>query len=104
MGACDVSSRPATSRFARQAALPVPQCVRQARLLVPRWLNLDTKVHISIIVIDGSRSMKITAQEEYGLRCLLRLARAVDGSLTLQEIADAEGLSLPHVAKLMSVM
>ncbi len=48
--------------------------------------------------------MKITAQEEYGLRCLLRLARATEGSLTLQEIADAEGLSLPHVAKLMSVM
>jgi Rrf2 family protein len=48
--------------------------------------------------------MKITAQEEYGLRCLLRLARAEDGTATLQEIADAEGLSLPHVAKLMSVM
>src|SRR5260370_22771418 len=48
--------------------------------------------------------MKITAQEEYGLRCLLRLARATDASLTLHEIADAEGLSLAHVAKLMSVM
>ena len=48
--------------------------------------------------------MKITAQEEYGLRCLLRLARAADGALTLQEIADAEGLSVPHVAKLMSVL
>lgn len=48
--------------------------------------------------------MKITAQEEYGLRCLLRLARADEGSLTLPEIADAEGLSVPHVAKLMAVL
>ena len=48
--------------------------------------------------------MKITAQEEYGLRCLLRLARAGDASLTLPEIADAEGLSVPHVAKLMAVL
>src|SRR5262245_41970027 len=48
--------------------------------------------------------MKITAQEEYGLRCLLRLARAGDHSLTLPEIAEAEGLSVPHVAKLMAVL
>jgi Rrf2 family protein len=47
--------------------------------------------------------MKITAQEEYGLRCLLRLARTGD-ALTLHEIADAEGLSVPHVAKLMGVL
>src|SRR5262249_16077225 len=49
--------------------------------------------------------MKISAQEEYGLRCLLRLAQAVDGhSLTLPEIAAAEGLSVPYVAKLLSVL
>lgn len=48
--------------------------------------------------------MKITAQEEYGLRCLLRLASATDASLTLPEIAEAEGLSVPHVAKLMAVL
>jgi Rrf2 family protein len=49
--------------------------------------------------------MKITSQEEYGLRCLLRLARAGDGqSLTLPEIAAAEGLSVPYVAKLLSVL
>src|SRR5205807_4047952 len=47
--------------------------------------------------------MKITAQEEYGLRCLLRLARAAEGeSLTLPEIAAAEGLSVPYVAKLLT--
>ena len=48
--------------------------------------------------------MKITAQEEYGLRCLLRLAKAESGSLTLPEVAAAEGLSVPYVAKLMTVM
>jgi len=49
--------------------------------------------------------MKISAQEEYGLRCLLRLAR--DGSeqaLTIPEVAAAEGLSAPYVAKLLSVL
>jgi Rrf2 family protein len=49
--------------------------------------------------------MKITAQEEYGLRCLLRLARAGVGQpLTIPEIAAAEKLSVPHVAKLLSVL
>ncbi|HEV3263609.1 MAG TPA: Rrf2 family transcriptional regulator [Gemmataceae bacterium] len=49
--------------------------------------------------------MKITAQEEYGLRCLMRLARAEAGqSLTIPEIASAEGLSVAYVAKLLSVL
>lgn len=49
--------------------------------------------------------MKITAQEEYGLRCLLRLARAAYGhSLTIPEIAGEEGLSAPYVAKLLAVL
>src|SRR5687768_6932946 len=48
--------------------------------------------------------MKITAQEEYGLRCLLRLAKAEGESLTLPEIGEAEGLSVPHVAQTMAVL
>jgi Rrf2 family protein len=49
--------------------------------------------------------MKITSQEEYGLRCLLRLASAEEGhSLTIPEIAASEGLSPPYVAKLLSVL
>jgi Rrf2 family protein len=49
--------------------------------------------------------MKITSQEEYGLRCLLRLASAGDGhSLTIPEIATSEGMSAPYVAKLLSVL
>ena len=49
--------------------------------------------------------MKITAQEEYGVRCLLQLARAGAGrSLSITEIAAAEGLSAPYVAKLLAVL
>ncbi len=46
--------------------------------------------------------MKISAQEEYGLRCLIRLAQAE--TATLPEIAAAEGLSVSYVAKLMGVL
>ena len=46
--------------------------------------------------------MKITAQEEYGLRCLLQLARHQDAEpLTVGAIAEEEGLSIPYVGKLM---
>lgn len=50
--------------------------------------------------------MKISAQEEYGLRCLLRLARArgEEHHPTIAEIAVAEGLSVPYVAKLLGVL
>lgn len=49
--------------------------------------------------------MKISAQEEYGVRCLLRLARAHGGqSLTIPEIAQAENLSAPYVGKLLGVL
>jgi Rrf2 family protein len=48
--------------------------------------------------------MKISAQEEYGLRCLLRLSQAEQQALTLPELAAAEGLSVPYVAKLMAVL
>jgi len=46
--------------------------------------------------------MKITAQEEYGLRCLLQLARYRGTEpLTVSAIAEEEGLSIPYVGKLM---
>ena len=47
--------------------------------------------------------MKISAHEEYGLRCLVQLARAdVAGeSLTLNQIADREGLSVANAGTLM---
>jgi len=49
--------------------------------------------------------MKLSSQEEYGLRCLLHLARRQpETSTTIPEIAAAEGLSVPNVAKLMRVL
>jgi Rrf2 family iron-sulfur cluster assembly transcriptional regulator len=50
--------------------------------------------------------MKISAHEEYGLRCLVQLARAeTDGDLlTLSEIAEREGLSVANAGKLMWVL
>src|ERR1051326_7981820 len=48
--------------------------------------------------------MKFTAQEEYGLRCLLQIAREPSGFGTIGEIAEREGLSAAYVAKLLMVM
>jgi Rrf2 family protein len=49
--------------------------------------------------------MKLSAQEEYGLRCLLRVASAQEGeSLTISEIGRAEALSIAYVAKLMRIL
>ncbi len=49
--------------------------------------------------------MKLTSQEEYGLRCLLRVGReGAGGSLTIPELARAEGISEPNVAKMMRIL
>jgi Rrf2 family iron-sulfur cluster assembly transcriptional regulator len=46
--------------------------------------------------------MKISAQEEYGLRCLVQLANLPPGeSLTLPQIAESEGISTANAGKLM---
>ena len=49
--------------------------------------------------------MKLSSQEEYGLRCLLRVGRAGEGgSVTIPELARAEGISEPNVAKMMRIL
>jgi Mn-dependent DtxR family transcriptional regulator len=49
--------------------------------------------------------MKLSTQEEYGLRCLLQLARAGDAaSLTIAEMSEREGISSPNVAKIMRIL
>ncbi len=49
--------------------------------------------------------MKITAQEEYGLRCLLQLARTEAGRLIhVKDIAAKEGLSSAYVEKLLRLV
>ncbi len=50
--------------------------------------------------------MKFSAQEEYGLRCLLRIAKfyAVEKSLTIPEISRAEGISEHNAGKILRVL
>src|SRR5437763_9200398 len=49
--------------------------------------------------------MKMTTQEEYGLRCLLRLGRSGPGqSPTIPELSRQEAISVPTVAKMMRIL
>lgn len=49
--------------------------------------------------------MKYSAQEEYGLRCLLHVGRLESGgSCTIPEISRSEGLSTHNVAKLLRIL
>ena len=51
--------------------------------------------------------MKLSTQEEYGLRCLLQIGRhegRTGEGLTIHEISQAEGLSAPNVGKLMRIL
>lgn len=49
--------------------------------------------------------MKFSAQEEYGLRCMLQIARSGNASsMTIPEISRVEGLSQTHVAKLLMIL
>lgn len=50
--------------------------------------------------------MKVSSQEEYGLRCLLQLALAArEGeSLTLAQIAEREGISVANAGKLLWIL
>jgi Rrf2 family protein len=49
--------------------------------------------------------MKLSANEEYGIRCLLHIARqGVGGSVTIPEISRAEGISTAYVGKLMRIL
>lgn len=49
--------------------------------------------------------MKITAIEEYGLRCMLMLAKHKgEAALTIPEISHGEGLSIPYAGKLLMIL
>lgn len=49
--------------------------------------------------------MRITAIEEYGLRCLLQLAHVgPEGQLSIAEIAERESLSVPYTSKLLAIL
>lgn len=52
--------------------------------------------------------MRLTPQEEYGLRCLLQVARLAPDEasppVSIERIADAEGLGYEHAAKIMRLL
>ena len=49
--------------------------------------------------------MKLSSHDEYGLRCLLQVARhGESGSATIPEISRREGISPAYVAKLMRIL
>ncbi len=50
--------------------------------------------------------MKFSTQEEYGLRCLIRIGKfyRVEKSLTIPEISRAEGLTEHNIGKILRVL
>ncbi len=49
--------------------------------------------------------MKFSSQEEYGLRCLLRIAKDSNGKgLTIPEISQTEGMTAANVAKILRAL
>src|ERR1700686_462110 len=49
--------------------------------------------------------MRLTSQEEYGLRCLLRVGRVTaPDSVSIAELSRSEGITEPNVAKMMRLL
>jgi Rrf2 family iron-sulfur cluster assembly transcriptional regulator len=49
--------------------------------------------------------MKITAQDEYGLRILVRIAKSkAQNGLSIPQLSEMEGLSRPNVSKLTRIL
>ena len=48
--------------------------------------------------------MKITALEEYGLRCLLQIVAGKEKGASISEISEREGLSIQYVSKILSIL
>ena len=49
--------------------------------------------------------MKLSTQEEFGLRCLIAIAKeGENGSLTIPLLSKREGISQSHVAKLLALL
>lgn len=49
--------------------------------------------------------MKLSSQEEYGIRCLISIAVLGEGgSRTIPDVAKIEGITEPHAAKLLTML
>jgi Rrf2 family iron-sulfur cluster assembly transcriptional regulator len=79
--------------------------------------NPEMKVRISVFALKSRTSpadgpathdrterseMKITATEEYGMRCMLRLAQRAGETVAITELAAAEGVAEPFAAKVLA--
>lgn len=58
------------------------------------------------MVRSQKEKMKFSSQEELGLRCLIQVARHPnqDRGITIQEIAESEGITVHNVAKLLRLL
>jgi Rrf2 family protein len=61
--------------------------------------NLD-----GLVYILQNGEVKLSSQEEIGLRCLVQLASRPAGSATIHEVARAEGLTPAYVGKILGVL
>jgi Rrf2 family protein len=70
-------------------------------------IKVDYPVHIGYPLARG-HPMKLTTTEEYGLRCLLQVARLAphtsESLVSIRDVAEAEGLSPDYVAKLLGML
>jgi Rrf2 family protein len=48
--------------------------------------------------------LKISSQEEFGLRLLVQMARAENQEISLSELAEKEGISLTYVRKIFGIL
>jgi len=74
--------------------------------MIPTARYLTTKSGYAKLVVEREQSdLKITSQEEYGLRCILQLARQDQNSpMMVRDIAEREGLSVAYVEKLLWIL
>jgi len=66
-------------------------------------ISMDLVIYVEFEI--GRLKMRITALEKYGLRCMLALANeGPEKQLSIPEIAEKEGLSIPYTSKLLSIL
>ncbi len=73
--------------------------------MVPGTYERSGQTATGYVLSDERILMKFSAQEEYGLRCLIQIAkRDPEGGMSIPEVSEAEGLSTAHVAKLLRIL
>jgi Rrf2 family protein len=69
------------------------------------YICLTALLIIERVGTKKNEVMKITAQDEYGLRILVRIAKCKGNSgLSIPQLSELEGLSQPNVSKLTRIL